>query len=130
VAEEAVLVHGSQVLQFERDRKLLQGAIAKLQGELDDARRAQEVLDDQKQENVSSSSLPLSTILMIVTRSSCSRRRSIDSVSTWMNCVQSVASPASSTIQLQSLASSRVWGASSPPWTRRVRRRRMSRISS
>lgn len=56
VTEEAVLVHSSQVVQYEHDRELLQGAIAKLKSELDDARRAQEVLDDQKQENVSSSS--------------------------------------------------------------------------
>lgn len=44
--------HALQVQQFERDRELLQQAIARLEVDLADARRAQDSLDDQKQENV------------------------------------------------------------------------------
>ena len=50
--------HALQVQQFERDRELLQQAITKLEEDLAVARRAQDTLDDQKQENVSSSLLP------------------------------------------------------------------------
>ena len=46
--------HGLQVGQFERDRELLQAAISKLEEDLSFARRAQDQLDDQKQENVRS----------------------------------------------------------------------------
>lgn len=51
-AEEAMQSHALQVQQFERDRELLQQAIARLEVDLADARRAQDSLDDQKQENV------------------------------------------------------------------------------
>ncbi|ORY75655.1 hypothetical protein BCR35DRAFT_267831, partial [Leucosporidium creatinivorum] len=51
-AEEAAHTHGQQVQQFERDRELLQGAINKLENDLVVARRAQDSLDDQKQENL------------------------------------------------------------------------------
>lgn len=44
--------HALQVQQFEHDRELLQQAIARLEADLADARRAQDSLDDQKQENV------------------------------------------------------------------------------
>jgi len=47
------------VQQFERDREMLQQGINKLEQDLDDARKAQDTLDDQKQENVSN--FPLST---------------------------------------------------------------------
>ena len=52
--EEAAHNHGLQVGQFERDRELLQAAISKLEEDLTFARRAQDQLDDQKQENVRS----------------------------------------------------------------------------
>lgn len=51
-AEEAIQTHSLQVQQFERDRDLLQQAISKLEQDLSEARRAQDSLDDQKQENV------------------------------------------------------------------------------
>ncbi|GAA6053438.1 hypothetical protein JCM3770_005166 [Rhodotorula araucariae] len=51
-AEEAMQNHTLQVQQFERDRELLQQAIAKLEEDLVVARRAQDTLDDQKQENL------------------------------------------------------------------------------
>ncbi|TNY17193.1 hypothetical protein DMC30DRAFT_137154 [Rhodotorula diobovata] len=51
-AEEAMQSHALQVQQFERDRELLQQAIARLEVDLADARRAQDSLDDQKQENL------------------------------------------------------------------------------
>lgn len=44
--------HALQVQQFEHDRELLQQAITRLEADLADARRAQDSLDDQKQENV------------------------------------------------------------------------------
>ncbi|KAL8283112.1 hypothetical protein RQP46_005890 [Phenoliferia psychrophenolica] len=50
--EEAAHNHGLQVQQFERDRELLQQAITKLEEDLGVARRAQDHLDDQKQENL------------------------------------------------------------------------------
>ncbi|BGP36461.1 hypothetical protein JCM10449v2_000362 [Rhodotorula kratochvilovae] len=51
-AEEAMQSHALQVQQFERDRELLQQAITKLEEDLAVARRAQDTLDDQKQENL------------------------------------------------------------------------------
>ncbi|GAA5837378.1 hypothetical protein JCM9279_005668 [Rhodotorula babjevae] len=51
-AEEAMQSHALQVQQFEHDRELLQQAIARLEADLADARRAQDSLDDQKQENL------------------------------------------------------------------------------
>lgn len=50
--EEAAQQHNAQVHQFERDRELLESAISKLEEDLRIARRAQDSLDDQKQENV------------------------------------------------------------------------------
>lgn len=52
-AEEAIQNHGLQIQQFERDRELLQQAVNKLEEDLVVARRAQDSLDEQKQENVS-----------------------------------------------------------------------------
>ncbi|GAA5947122.1 hypothetical protein JCM3765_002167 [Sporobolomyces pararoseus] len=51
-AEESIHGHALQVQQFERDRELLQQGISKLEQDLEDARRAQDSLDDQKQENL------------------------------------------------------------------------------
>ncbi|GAA5901626.1 hypothetical protein JCM8208_001560 [Rhodotorula glutinis] len=51
-AEEAMQSHSLQVQQFEHDREMLQQAIARLEADLADARRAQDSLDDQKQENL------------------------------------------------------------------------------
>ncbi|GAA5879161.1 hypothetical protein JCM8547_001601 [Rhodosporidiobolus lusitaniae] len=51
-AEEAMQNHGLQVQQFERDRDLLQQTINKLEEDLGVARRAEDSLDDQKQENL------------------------------------------------------------------------------
>ncbi|GAA5889951.1 hypothetical protein JCM5296_003659 [Sporobolomyces johnsonii] len=51
-AEEAMQNHALQVQQFDRDRELLQQAITKLEEDLLVARRAQDSLDDQKQENL------------------------------------------------------------------------------
>ncbi|GAA5992429.1 hypothetical protein JCM11641_002904 [Rhodosporidiobolus odoratus] len=51
-AEEAMQNHALQVQQFDRDRDLLQQAINKLEEDLGTARRAQDSLDDQKQENL------------------------------------------------------------------------------
>ncbi|KAI5481521.1 Annexin family protein [Pseudohyphozyma bogoriensis] len=50
-AEEAAQVHTIQVQQFEQDREALQGTIAALESELAVAIKAEEVLNDQKQEN-------------------------------------------------------------------------------
>ncbi|GAA5896451.1 uncharacterized protein JCM6883_006909 [Sporobolomyces salmoneus] len=51
-AEESIQGHALQVQQFERDRELLQQGINKLEEDLEDARKAQDTLDDQKQENL------------------------------------------------------------------------------
>ncbi|GAA5892067.1 hypothetical protein JCM6882_005685 [Rhodosporidiobolus microsporus] len=51
-AEEAIQNHALQVQQFERDRDLLQQTINRLEEDLGVARRAQDSLDDQKQENL------------------------------------------------------------------------------
>ncbi|BGP28596.1 hypothetical protein JCM10296v2_000332 [Rhodotorula toruloides] len=51
-AEEAIQSHGLQIQQFERDRELLQQAVNKLEEDLVVARRAQDSLDEQKQENL------------------------------------------------------------------------------
>ncbi|BGO94729.1 hypothetical protein NBRC10512_007324 [Rhodotorula toruloides] len=51
-AEEAIQNHGLQIQQFERDRELLQQAVNKLEEDLVVARRAQDSLDEQKQENL------------------------------------------------------------------------------
>ncbi|GAA5998226.1 hypothetical protein JCM5350_007943 [Sporobolomyces pararoseus] len=51
-AEESIQGHALQVQQFERDRELLQQGISKLEQDLEDARKAQDSLDDQKQENL------------------------------------------------------------------------------
>ncbi|GAA6007272.1 hypothetical protein JCM11491_003069 [Sporobolomyces phaffii] len=51
-AEESIQGHALQVQQFERDRDMLQQGINKLEGDLEDARKAQDALDDQKQENL------------------------------------------------------------------------------
>ncbi|GAA6022178.1 hypothetical protein JCM10207_003935 [Rhodosporidiobolus poonsookiae] len=51
-AEEAMQSHALQVQQFDRDRDLLQQTINKLERDLTTARRAQDSLDDQKQENL------------------------------------------------------------------------------
>ncbi|GAA5828111.1 hypothetical protein JCM11251_002594 [Rhodosporidiobolus azoricus] len=51
-ADEAIQNHALQVQQFERDRDLLQQTINRLEEDLGVARRAQDSLDDQKQENL------------------------------------------------------------------------------
>lgn len=52
-AEESIQGHALQVQQFERDREMLQQGINKLEEDLEDARKAHDTLEDQKQENVS-----------------------------------------------------------------------------
>lgn len=51
-AEDNAQTHELQVEQLKRDRDLLQSSISRLEGELVKARRAQDILDDQIQENV------------------------------------------------------------------------------
>ncbi|BGP21434.1 hypothetical protein JCM10295v2_000309 [Rhodotorula toruloides] len=51
-AEEAIQNHGLQIQQLDRDRELLQQAVNKLEEDLVVARRAQDSLDEQKQENL------------------------------------------------------------------------------
>lgn len=51
-AEDAIAGHRGDNLEFEKERQALQAATARLEDELADARRIQDLLDDQKQENL------------------------------------------------------------------------------
>ncbi|GAA5922288.1 uncharacterized protein JCM15063_003247 [Sporobolomyces koalae] len=51
-AEDSIQGHALQIQHFERDRELLQQGINKLEEDLEVARKAQDALDEQKQENL------------------------------------------------------------------------------